>query len=600
MESDPAGRTTIHVLDEETINHIAAGEVVERPASVVKELVENSLDAGANAIEVEITSGNGLVKSIRVTDNGSGMSGEDAALAFARHTTSKISAVNDIFSCGTLGFRGEALASIASVSRVTMTTRPRGNPLEGTRIVITGGTVMESGAAGVPEGTTFLVEDLFFNTPARKKFQKSLPRELAHIYGVMEGMVLSHPHTGFRLIYNGKEKIHTSPGGGLHDAVIRLYGTELSGNLIPVSVMGTLVTLDGYFSRPSVTRQNASRMWISVNKRTVYSKPVITAIREGYGTLLMKDQFPVVVLNLAVEGSLVDVNVHPAKRQIRISREKEVASEITGLVHQVLVENSSITAPAVAKKDFSTRLFSTQPESSPGTYSYPRLPVLSVREPGKKLLADTAIRLRQSSLRGENLPVHDLVAGMTFIGQFGDAYIIASSGQGDLILIDQHAAHERVIYEQLQERRSGEHYSQELIIPVVIRLSPRESAVLHDNETLLGREGFIIEEFGSDTYAVRAVPLVLGRSIDPATLQEIISETLSMETGTKISEDERISRIIACKAALKAGRACTDDQCITLLKQLFRTKNPYSCPHGRPTMITFSRDRLNSLFKRTG
>lgn len=600
MEEDPVESTTIHFLDEETINHIAAGEVVERPASVVKELVENSIDAGATAIEVEINSGNGLVRSIRVTDNGSGMSGKDAALAFARHTTSKISAVNDIFSCGTLGFRGEALASIASVSRVTMTTGPRGNPLEGTRIVIKGGTVMESGAAGVPEGTTFLVEDLFFNTPARKKFQKSLPRELAHIYGVMEGMAFSHPHTGFRLIYNGKEKIHTSPGGGLHDAVIRLYGTELFGNLIPVSMQGPLVTLNGYISRPSVTRQNASRMWLSVNKRTVYSKPVITAVREGYGTLLMKDRYPVVVLNLSVDGLLVDVNVHPAKRQIRISREKEVMAGITDLIRQVLAKNSAITAPPVAQKDFITGLFPSQPKNCSGTYSHPPSPVMAVREPEKKLLADTSIRLRQSGLQTENIPVNNLIPEMTFIGQFGDAYIIASSGQGDLVLIDQHAAHERVIYEQLQVRKSGEHHSQELIVPVVIRLSPRESAVLHDNEALLQREGFIIEEFGRDTFAVRAVPLVLGRSVDPGSLQEIISETLSVETGTEIGEDERICRIIACKAALKAGRACTDDQCIILLKQLFRTNNPYSCPHGRPTMISFSRDKLNSLFKRTG
>jgi DNA mismatch repair protein MutL len=600
MEVDPGRSATIHILDDETINHIAAGEVVERPASVVKELVENSIDAGATAIEVEIASGTGLVRSIRVTDNGSGMSEKDAAVAFARHSTSKISVVNDIFSCGTLGFRGEALASIASVSRVTMTTRPRGNPLEGTRIVITGGTVMESGAAGVPEGTTFLVEDLFFNTPARKKFQKSLPRELAHIFGVMEGMVLAHPDTGFRLIYNGKEKIHTSPGGGLHDAVIRLYGTELFGNLIPVSVRGTLVALNGYISRPAVTMGNASRMWLSVNTRSVYSRPVITAIRDGYGTLLMKDRYPVVVLNLSVDSPLVDVNVHPAKRQIRISREKEVMNEITDLVRQVLAGNSAITAPPVAQKDFIKGLFSSKTENGSGMYSRHPLRVMAVREPEKKDLADTAIRLRQSGLHDENIPEHDLIPGMTFIGQCGDAYIIASSGQGDLVLIDQHAAHERVIYEQLQGRKSGEHHSQELIVPVVIRLSPRESAVLHDNEALLEREGFIIEEFGRDAHAVRAVPVVLGRSIDPGSLQEILSETLSAETGTDITEDERICRIIACKAALKAGRACTADQCITLLKQLFRTKNPYSCPHGRPTMISFSRDKLNSLFKRTG
>ncbi len=600
MHVDRTEKAGIHFLDEETINHIAAGEVVERPASVVKELVENSIDAGATAIEVEITSGNGLVRSIRVTDNGSGMSGKDAHLAFSRHTTSKISGVNDIFSCGTLGFRGEALASIASVSRVTMTTGPRGSPLEGTRIIIKGGTVAESGPAGVPEGTTFLVEDLFFNTPARKKFQKSLPRELAHIYGVMEGMVLSHPHTGFRLIYNGKEKIHTSPGGSLHDAVIRLYGAELLGNLIPVSVEGPLVTLNGYISRPSVTRQNASRMWLSVNKRTVYSKPVITAIRDGYGTLLMKDRYPVVVLNLSVDGSLVDVNVHPAKRQIRISREKEVMAGISDLIRQVLAENSAITTPPVAQKDFITGLCSSPPERGPGTCYHISSPVTGVREPEKKLLADTAIRLRQSGLHTENIPVHELIPEMKFIGQCGDAYLIASSGQGDLILIDQHAAHERVIYEQLQERFRGERHSQELIVPVIVRLSPRESAALRENAVFLEREGFIIEEFGRDTHAVRAVPLVLGRSVDPGSLQEIISETLAVEAGTHIGERERICRIIACKAALKAGRACTGDQCITLMKQLFRTKNPYSCPHGRPTMITFTREKLNSMFRRTG
>ncbi|MDD4136512.1 MAG: DNA mismatch repair endonuclease MutL, partial [Methanoregula sp.] len=329
--------TVIRVLDQATVNKIAAGEVVERPASVVKELVENAIDAGAQTIRIELLASKLDIISVRITDDGIGMSPADALLAFTPHATSKIATLDDLDTVRTLGFRGEALASIAAVARVTLVTRPRDDDLvAGTKIVIAGGEVLENVPAGAPAGTSILVEDLFYNTPARKKFQKSRQTELAHVHDLLEGIFLSHPGIAFRFTYNGIEQLVTDRSTSPLDTIARIYGAGLTRDLVPVSAQSTLLAITGHISRPSVSRKDTTRIFIAINGRYVTSPAITNAIKEGYGTLLPKDRFPVAFLTLEIDTGLVDVNVHPTKKLVRISREPEMARIIRDAVHNTL------------------------------------------------------------------------------------------------------------------------------------------------------------------------------------------------------------------------------------------------------------------------
>jgi DNA mismatch repair protein MutL len=585
----------IHLLDPETIRQIAAGEVVERPASVIKELVENSLDAGAGTVEVEILTRDKTIRSIRVTDDGCGMSPEDAVLAFTRHTTSKIGGIGDLLDARTLGFRGEALASISSVSMTTLTTRLRGGGPEGTRVVCRGGVREERAGCGCPEGTTIEVQELFFNTPARAKFQKALQVELAYISTVLESIIVSNPTIGFRYLLNGKEKISIPPGGGLIDRVGALFGTEVARRLIPVHEQGKMASVEGFISHPSVTRSNPYQVLISVNGRAIYSRTLVAAVKEGYGSLIPGDRYPVAILDLIIPRGEIDVNVHPSKRQIRIGREREVAAGLAGMIgnalrrEDLIPRDVGVTAgvphPPVRRTPAGYRMEGTAPAPA-------------VHEMFPPSLRSTDQQLRQTELvvRGP-----DRVPGipdMECIGQFGDSYILAASGDGELVIIDQHAAHERILYEQVAEASRRERISQELLVPVVLEFSPREADVIRAVIPVIEEEGFLIEEFGRDSFAIRSIPVILGRCEDPTAIREILAEII--RGGSSMGfERERICRIIACRGALKAGTACTSEQCDRLLRQLARTRDPWTCPHGRPTMIAFSREKLNKLFGRT-
>jgi len=591
------GTPTIHLLDPSEAMKIAAGEVVERPASVAKELVENSLDAGARRIRVEVASNQRQITRIAVTDDGIGMNRADARLAFLPHATSKIRALSDLENSLSLGFRGEALASIAAVSQVTLVTRCRGEGCgTATRVRVRGGEILDLAETGAPPGTTVVVEDLFFNTPARQKFLKSLQTELAQLAGALEALAISHPSVAFQFFHNGRERLATHRGPDLLEAIRGVYGNELAGDLIPLSAEHPLARVAGYISTPFSPRKTPSRVLISINGRPVFSRQILRAVRHGYGTLLPSHTYPIAFLDLRMDPSRVDVNVHPTKRHVRIGEEREILSVIEEAVRQSLVKED-LTPPA--QEGAATRI-SREAIPSFMQRSAIRLPEERAisREPSPVSVRLTDRRLRQTELptgmAGEESPVPELEV----IGQIGGIYILARTRGDDLILIDQHAAHERVLYDQVTERRDARRVSQELLVPVILRESPGEAVLLREITGLLGERGFLVEEFGKDSFLVRGIPSVLGRMDDASTIHDLLGDIFSDEVDTPEEMRERISRSIACKGAIKAGTVCTLEQCQRLVIQLRLAKSPYTCPRGRPTMVSFSRAALDALFKR--
>jgi DNA mismatch repair protein MutL len=589
----------IHILDQATVNKIAAGEVVERPASVVKELVENAIDAGAHSIRIELSASKEKITSIRIIDDGCGMSPADASLAFVPHATSKIAVIGDLDSIRTLGFRGEALASIAAVSRVTLVTKPQGSgAVAGTKMVIAGGTVKETAGIGAPEGTSILVEDLFFNTPAREKFLKSINTELAQIHTIMEGICLSHPECSFRLFYNNHEQLVTDRSTRSIDTIARLYGTEVVKHLFPVDASCPFMTIAGYISQPSLSRKDAARMLVIINGRFISSPLINGAIKAGYGTLLGKDRFPVAVLSLRIDTGLVDVNVHPTKKLVRLSREKEIAEAIRKAVSDVLLSQDLIPAA-----DSPVQVIISPPiatDNQPAiTYPVAGGVPAGVSESTHTGTIDSDQRLRQTELFAGIPPVPSKLPVIEVIGEFGGIYILGRTDTGELVIIDQHAAHERILYEQVLLRLKGEHHSQELISPVVLNRTPKEASILKDLLPALAQEGFVLEEFGRDTFIVRAIPVVLGRMEDTGIIDEIISDLVNDAATGPVNNRERITRVIACRGAIKAGTVCTREQCQRIVNQLRLAQSPYTCPHGRPTIIRFSRSDLDAMFKRT-
>jgi DNA mismatch repair protein MutL len=590
--------STIRILDQATVNQIAAGEVVERPASVVKELVENAIDAGAHGILIDITTSAEGIRSIQVIDDGSGMSPSDAVLAFAPHATSKILRIEDLLRVHTLGFRGEALASIAAVSRVILTTRLRApGIIGGTKVVVEGGKILQTGAFGAPEGTSILVKDLFFNTPARKKFQKSRNTELAHIYTFLESISLSYPGISFRLVTNHDEKLMTDRSVHILDTVARLYGHDMVKELIPVDHAFPFVKISGYISRPSLTRKDPSRIMVTVNKRSVSSTLISGAAKQGYGTLLPKDRFPIAFLFLTIDTDLVDVNVHPAKKIVRLSREKEIACSVAEAVNMALLQHDLIP-DLVAPTRSHTQADRGTEQGSDRPYDLDVPAPSGVSEITHAGTLATDRQLRQTELATGMHPQGSKLPFMEVIGQFGGIYILATTDSGELVIIDQHAVHERILYEQVIARTSGDHCSQELIVPFIVNRPMHEAAVLRDLLPALSQSGFILEEFGKDTFLVRSIPVVLDKLEDMAMIDEMINDLVSEEPSGAINNRERISRIIACRGAIKAGTVCTMEQCQRLVRQLRSVKNPFTCPHGRPTIVRFTRSDLDVMFKR--
>lgn len=583
---DEATINKIHVLDEATINKIAAGEVIERPGSVVKELVENSIDAGATDIRIEVMGGG--IKSIKVTDNGSGMSREDVSIAFLKHATSKIRDAHDIEKVLTLGFRGEALSSITAVSNVEITTKRPGE-VAGTRVVVHGGEVVSMGDAGAADGTSIVVEDLFFNTPARRKFLKKGRSELAHIVDVVTRNALGHNDVSFYLSHNGRELFRSPASGDLFDTIVHIYGPGIARELIPVNFTNDLVQISGYISKPGFTRSDKDHQAFFINGRPVRSKTISDAISLGYYTMLPRGRYPVAVLNITLDTSEVDVNVHPTKQHVRFGHELALMNAVSEAVGSILSETELV--PEAKEAVTQTKLYpapSTEVQNISEIQTEFKVPVTDTQ----RRLTRTDRYLAQTHEVTKTGPHLEL----QILGQVDNVYIVARSGDG-LVLIDQHAAHERILYEQVLE--SGDRGVQEFITPVNLELNSKEKVLIKDYIPHLEEAGFIVSEFGPDSFAVTAVPHILGKLEDTTVVHDIISDILSggrVRDGTGISE--QVYKSTACRGAIKAGATLTREQMENLVAQLYRTKNPHTCPHGRPTIVTFSRPDLDKLFKR--
>jgi DNA mismatch repair protein MutL len=575
----------ILVLDEASINKIAAGEVIERPASVVKELVENSIDAGADTIRIEITkSGKG---SIRITDNGCGMSKDDAALSYIKHATSKIRKIEDIENVRTMGFRGEALSSISAIANVEIITKTK-DELSGTKVIIQGGKLVSIAEIGASDGTTIVVNDLFYNTPVRKKYLKSDTVELTHIIDIVSRIALGHNHISFSLFNNGKELLR-SPAAELQDTIIHIYGREIARAMLQVDLESAIVRITGFISRPSLMRGSLDFQSFYINDRNINSRAIGFALRDGYGTLVPRGRFPLAVLKIYVDPHEVDVNVHPTKNQVRLGHEREISDMVTQAVKNALMHKDLI--PDIKIPMQQSLLYET-----PAAGSFHVKETATDFRPSAK---DTERRLRRSERAGmemENIQTIEM-PDVKVLGQVDSIYIIAETKNG-LMIIDQHAAHERVFFELVRESKRDD--SQELIVPINIELDPREKILMKDTIPYLEELGFRISEFGPESFAVTAVPIVLGRLEDPRMVHDIISDILS---EGKIKEEtgifERVTKSIACRSAIKAGADCSSSQMENLIKQLFMTRNPYTCPHGRPTMVSFNRQELDKIFRRT-
>lgn len=620
----------IHVLDDNTIDKIAAGEVVERPASIIKELVENSIDAGSNSITIEIKDGGR--SHIRVTDNGRGMSPEDARVSFQRHATSKIHASRDLENILTLGFRGEALASIAAVTRLEMITRER-DTLSGVQIINQGGQLVTEKEIGCPEGTTIIAEDLFFNTPARLKFLKSPRTETAYISDLVGRFILAHPHISFRYINNGKI-VYYSPGDGdLRNAILSIYGKDTVDQILPIEPRDNSMDMElsGYLGKPSLARKNRSHQSFFVNGRYVKSSLIEESIEAAYRPYLTVNLFPWIVLNIHISPSKIDVNVHPAKTEIRFRDGEAIGSIIREHIEGILEENPYIPSlkkesflfPSLVDKDkkeedgeqmeaFSSISSTSFTISSPDNENdengmqaedndfAPRY--LPIKEEASKVYVashpEEGYNQSMNSYGDENNKAVDISPTLKVVGKIFATYIILE-GEDECFLIDQHAAHERLIFERYKEMVSKQAVAtQQLLPPVVMEVTHKEQLVISDSMELFDSLGFEIEPFGGRSFAIRGVPLILGSSNTKEFFQELLDRTGEFAQGSnyRLKIDEIIQ--MSCKNAVKAGDSLSDIEIIALINDLRRGKIPMTCPHGRPIMISISRNELEKMFKR--
>ncbi len=583
----------IKILPEHIANKIAAGEVVERPASVVKELVENSIDSGASRIFVE-TSGGG-VKLIKVTDDGSGMSPDDALLAFERHATSKLASDGGLFSISTMGFRGEALPSIASVSRFRLITSSGDG--RGTSVIIDGGNIQGVKETGTPKGTSAEARDLFFNTPARLKFLKSRETELSHIAASVERLALAHPEIHFRLTNDGKELLDCPPVRELRERIAQVYGRDFAKGLSEINAGGPC-RIYGFVSMPGRSFSDRSRQESFVNRRPVKDRVIQRAIYDAYESLLMKERHPASILFIDIEPSLVDVNVHPAKREVRFADAPGVQRAIKDAVTGALKNSESADAEDFTESGAVREIPAPFASSYNNPFRYPSPPV---GEGG-------AMRREKGDIyeRQERMPLHaernfapSPESFREFPMQVLDSYIIARSADG-FILIDQHAAHERIQYEKVKARygRQGE-ASQGLLVPERIELTAKEAALLEAVLPELGALGIEAEAFGGGSFLIRSKPLFLDKADIKEVVLGIASELESADVKGRADElREKICKSVACKSAVKAGKKLHPHAMERLIEQLFACEMPFTCAHGRPTVIKFGLNELEKMFKR--
>ncbi len=709
----------IQVLDQITIDKIAAGEVIERPASIIKELVENSIDAKATSVTVEIQDGG--ISLIRVADNGSGIEKDDIRNAFLRHSTSKIRQVEDLVHIRSLGFRGEALSSIAAVTQTELITKTK-DEVFGTRYVIEGGVERSMDDIGAKDGTTFLVHQLFYNVPARRKFLKTPMTEAGHVQDLLMRLAMSHPEVAFQFINNGQVKLQTSGNGKLKDVIYNIYGREIAGNLIEIDYSMNGLDVRGYLGKPLITRGNRNFETYFVNGRYVKNAMLSRAIEDAYKDFVMQHKFPFVVLHFQVDGEKIDINVHPTKMEMRFQRQQEVYDTVYESIHRTLLEPELIPrveAPKPKTEAASRKITETPPgktipqetiRQSPfllrprertaaegmvssrmeGTGDIPEESMKdSLKDSGKALGKDSmkvssgdsikdsgkdpqnrdeayfmqkmrervlayhqkadaekkneepylqgnvesrteealhsqephylqepchsqpdviretapsdtsGYQTEQLNLFDENLLKREVKAEYRLIGQVFETYWLVEFGN-NLYIIDQHAAHERVLYEKtLREMKNREFTSQYLSPPLILTLSMQESEVLKTHMDRFTRIGFEIEPFGGDEYAVRAVPDNLFSIAKKELLLEMLDD-LSDGLSTSMTPeliDEKVASM-SCKAAVKGNNRLSAQEMDTLIGELLLLENPYHCPHGRPTIIAMTKRELEKKFKR--
>lgn len=645
----------IAVLDKQTIDKIAAGEVVERPSSVVKELTENAIDAGATQITVEIREGG--IGYIRITDNGMGMEKEDIPLAFLRHSTSKIRSADDLMGVVSLGFRGEALSSISAVSMVELITKTRENTL-GSRCCLEGGETKSLEDIGAPDGTTFIVRNLFYNTPARKKFLKTQMSEAAAVHETMTHLALSHPEISFRLIINNQTKLQTAGNGNLKDVIYHVYGREVAMRLLDVDRTCGPLEVSGYAGKPEISRGNRNYESYFVNGRYVKSKIIAKGIEDGYKTFMMQHRYPFVCLDIKIDGKLLDVNVHPTKMELRFSDQNLVYEAVREAVQSALsgrelIPEAAVPAPGTGRAAAPTRaekeqeraaalvqaekeqpplekLWKTPPKEEPEKkapqdknldyfmsqmrervetrhrLSPKKEPEAPGMQPPKAPLPQTireengcyAEKPQQLDLFDGKLLSKEAAAEHVILGQLFDTYWLVQYTD-KLYIIDQHAAHEKVLYERLMKNsREKSSSSQLLSPPIVLNLSMKEEQLYLKYQQCFADMGFEIEEFGEGAYAVRAVPSDLPQVAERDILLELM-DSLTEITGN-ISSESLLDKMasMSCKAAVKGNHRMSAAEAKTLIGELLTLDNPYNCPHGRPTIISMTKYELEKKFKR--
>ncbi|MCB6200204.1 DNA mismatch repair endonuclease MutL [Extibacter muris] len=666
----------IQVLDQVTIDKIAAGEVIERPASVVKELVENAIDAGATSVTVEIKEGG--ISYIRIADNGCGIAREEVPSAFLRHSTSKIRSVDDLVHIGSLGFRGEALSSIAAVSQVELVTKTKEDTY-GTSYRIAGGKEEALDDAGAPDGTTFLIRQLFYNTPARRKFLKTPMTEASHVGELVTRMALSHPEISFQFINNGQSKIHTSGNGNLKDVIYHVYGREIAANLLGVDYARTGMKITGYLGKPLISRGNRNFENYFINGRYVKSNMIAKAIEDAYKDFTMQHKYPFVVLHMEIDGEHIDVNVHPTKMELRFNNQQDVYNSVyeavdRGLHAGELIPHVEIPKPPAAEA--SKRPVAAETPVDPKKNDTAQLrqesdqarqeaPVREEKDPEKKdvdyFMEEMKKRVRsyhdrqssaevqdknaifrpdvqadwireaveyaktdvpqekndqtrnaydtaplkneeagtQIDMFEEKLLERERKAEYKLIGQAFDTYWIIEFCDS-LYIIDQHAAHERVLYERtLKNMKTREFTSQYISPPIILNLTMQEAELLNTYMGRFTKLGFEMEEFGQESYAVRAVPDNLFGIAKKELLMEMI-DSLSDEISRNLSPDlidEKVASM-SCKAAVKGNMKLSAAEVDALIGELLLLENPYHCPHGRPTIIAMTRRELEKKFKR--
>lgn len=678
----------IKLLDQHTINKIAAGEVVERPASVVKELVENAIDAGASAITVEIKEGG--ISFIRITDNGIGIPKKDIQTAFVRHSTSKIKSIEDLMTVSSLGFRGEALASIAAVSQIEVITKTY-DDLTGIRYVIEGGQEMSMEEIGCPEGTTIIIKNLFYNTPARKKFLKKPATEGAHISEFVNKLALGHMGISFKFIYNNAIKLHTSGNNVLKDCILNVYDKEIVKNIMPFAVEGHDFDIHGFIGKPQLCRANRTYETYYINGRYVKSKLMMRAIEDGYKTKLTVHKYPFVVLHMQINPDLIDVNVHPNKMEIRFDNEMEIYEVIKNGINQHLRQvdlipevpfdkpktgsdgrtydkrlpepfehkrrqQSSQTAnmqtpihdhkqdiqtpkPVANKEHFHTRQSSNMSSIKEQTPEYPKANDLN--KPLHKTITDGHIKqntvignrkaldqldqvyVGEKSVQQKQVQTHEQSEDKThqmpneqgllfdaklvdkktlkhhkIVGQLFNTYWIVEL-EGKFYFIDQHAAHERVLYERLMDELAHAGVmSQGLLQPLIIHVSMKEIQLIKDYMEVFQELGFEIEAFGKDAYAIRSVPYIFTKSLTADQFLDILDGLDDHYKQDKYKVILKDVATMACKAAVKAHDRLSLVEYEKLFDELLSLENPYTCPHGRPTIISMTQYELEKKFKR--